>query len=138
MSLNKEKIELSNWELVSVNPNSKNWNWTDIFCFWSVGTQSIISFALISSLYLLYDLNFYEVFFGTIIASLLICFLSSIVGLPSQKHGIPFPVFLRISSGYLGAKYISLLRGIVGIFFFGSSNLFYIKVNRIPNKNFPF
>ena len=74
--LNKEKIELSNWELVSVNPNSKNWNWTDIFCFWSVGTQSIISFALISSLYLLYDLNFYEVFFGTIIASLLICFLS--------------------------------------------------------------
>ena len=124
MSLNKEKIELSNWELVSVNPNSKNWNWTDIFCFWSVGTQSIISFALISSLYLLYDLNFYEVFFGTIIASLLICFLSSIVGLPSQKHGIPFPVFLRISSGYLGAKYISLLRGIVGIFFFGVQTYF--------------
>ena len=124
MSLNKEKIELSNWELVSVNPNSKNWNWTDIFCFWSVGTQSIISFALISSLYLLYDLNFYEVFFGTIIASLLICFLSSIVGSPSQKHGIPFPVFLRISSGYLGAKYISLLRGIVGIFFFGVQTYF--------------
>ena len=65
MSPNKENIHLTNWEIVSVNPTNKNWNWKDIFCFWTVGTQSIISFALLGSLYLLYNLNFYEVLFGS-------------------------------------------------------------------------
>ena len=117
VSPNKENIHLTNWEIVSVNPTNKNWNWKDIFCFWTVGTQSIISFALLGSLYLLYNLNFYEVLFGSILASILVCFFSNLGGAPSQRHGIPFPVFLRISTGYLGAKYISLLRGFVGLFF---------------------
>ena len=127
MSPNKENIHLTNWEIVSVNPTNKNWNWKDIFCFWTVGTQSIISFALLGSLYLLYDLNFYEVLFGSILASLLVCFFSNLCGAPSQRHGIPFPVFLRISTGYLGAKYISLLRGFVGLFFFGVQTFFISK-----------
>ena len=42
VSPNKENIHLTNWEIVSVNPTNKNWNWKDIFCFWTVGTQSII------------------------------------------------------------------------------------------------
>ena len=57
MSPIKENIHLTNWEIVSVNPTNKNWNWKDIFCFWTVGTQSIISFALLGSLYLLYKAN---------------------------------------------------------------------------------
>ena len=135
MSLNKEKIELSNWELVSVNPNSKNWNWTDIFCFWSVGTQSIISFALISSLYLLYDLNFYEVFFGTIIASLLIikyCWIT----ISKTWHTFSC-IFKNIFRLFRCKIYFTITRSCWNIFFW-SSNLFYIKVNRLPNKNFPF
>ena len=74
MSPIKENIHLTNWEIVSVNPTNKNWNWKDIFCFWTVGTQSIISFALLGSLYLLYNLNFYEVLFGSILASILVFF----------------------------------------------------------------
>ena len=127
MSPNKENIHLTNWEIVSVNPTNKNWNWKDIFCFWTVGTQSIFSFALLGSLYLLYNLNFYEVLFGSLLASLLVIYLSYIIGKPSQKHGIPFPVFLRVSSGYQGAKFISLIRGIVGIFFFGVQTYFISK-----------
>ena len=127
MSPDKENIHLTNWEIVSVNPTNKNWNWKDIFCFWTVGTQSIISFALLGSLYLLYNLNFYEVLFGSILASILVCFFSNLGGAPSQRHGIPFPVFLRISTGYLGAKYISLLRGFVGLFFFGVQTFFISK-----------
>ena len=127
VSPNKENIHLTNWEIVSVNPSNKNWNWKDIFCFWTVGTQSIISFALLGSLYLLYNLNFYEVLFGSILASILVCFFSNLGGAPSQRHGIPFPVFLRISTGYLGAKYISLLRGFVGLFFFGVQTFFISK-----------
>ena len=98
-----------------------------MFCFWSVGLQSIMSFALIASLYFVYNLNFYEVLFGSLLASLLVSYLSYIIGKPSQKHGIPFPVFLRVSSGYQGAKFISLIRGIVGIFFFGVQTYFISK-----------
>ncbi len=127
MSLQKEKFNLTNWEIVSVNPVDKNWDWKDLFCFWSVGLQSIMSFALIASLYFVYSFNFYEVFLGSLLASFLVIYLSYIIGKPSQKHGIPFPVFLRVSSGYQGAKFISLIRGIVGIFFFGVQTYFISK-----------
>ena len=63
MIQNKSNIELSNWELVSVNPNKKDWNWKDLFCFWANNIQTIIGFSLIASFYLLYDLNIIIVFF---------------------------------------------------------------------------
>ena len=86
MSPIKENIHLTNWEIVSVNPTNKNWNWKDIFCFWTVGTQSIISFALLGSLYLLYNLNFYEVLFGSILASILVCIFSNLFVRPRLVH----------------------------------------------------
>ena len=118
---------LINWEIVSVNPNDKNWNWKDLFCFWAVSIQSVIGFSLIASLYLVYDLNFFVVLFGGLIASLLALIFSTIIGKPSQKHGLPFPVILRSSSGVIGAKYIAMIRGIVGIFMFGVQTFFISK-----------
>ena len=103
----KEKSNLINWEIVSVNPNNKIWNWKDLFCYWGANIQSIIGFSLIASLYLVYQLNFFVVLVGSIIGALLVYFFSNLIGKPSQKHGIPFPVFLRVSSGYQGAKFIN-------------------------------
>jgi len=119
--------QLTNWELVSINPSNKIWNWKDLFCFWGNCIQSIIGFSLIASLYLVYELNILVVFFGTLTASLLVVFLSNLIGNPSQKHGIPFPVFLRTSMGIVGAKYVALLRGVVGIFMFGVQTFFLSK-----------
>ncbi len=127
MNQHKEKFSLTNWEIVSVNPKDKNWTLKDYFCFWAINTQSIISFSLIASLYLLYDLNFFVVFFGTLIATMLIYFFSNVIGVPSQRHGIPFAVFLRTSSGFNGARYLGLIRGLVGIFFFGVQTFFISK-----------
>ena len=123
----KSNIQLTNWELVSVNPNNKIWNWTDLFCFWGNTIQSIIGFSLIASLYIVYELNISVVFFGTLIAALVVVFLSNLIGKPSQKHGIPFPVFLRISMGIVGAKYVAILRGLVAIFMFGVQTFFLSK-----------
>ena len=69
MSQEKSKKTLINWDLVSVNPNNKNWNWTDLFYFWGVNIQSIIGFSLIASLYIIYEMNSFVVFFGTIFTS---------------------------------------------------------------------
>ncbi len=127
MSLEKTKKNLLNWDLVTVNPSNKNWDWKDLFCFWGVNIQSVIGFSLITSLYLIYDLNSFVVFFGTILGSLLIYFFSNLIGKPSQKFGLPFVVMLRSSLGYKGAKYFGFLRCLVGIFLFGIQTYFLSK-----------
>ena len=127
MSQQKSKKTLINWDLVSVNPNDKNWNWKDLFCFWGVNIQSVIGFSLITSLYVIYNLNTFVVFFGTILGSLLVYFFSNWIGKPSQKFGLPFIVLLRSSLGIRGAKYFGFLRGLVGIFMFGIQTYFLSK-----------
>ena len=124
MNQNKSKDKLINWELVSINPNDKNWDWKDLFCFWGNNIQSVIGFSLIASLYLVYELNVIVVLFGTLIASILVYFLANLIGKPSQKYGLPFPVILRSSLGIKGAKYFGLFRGLVGIFMFGIQTYF--------------
>ena len=127
MSQQKSKKTLMNWDLVSVNPNDKNWDWKDLFCFWGVNIQSIIGFSLISSLYVIYDLNTLVVFFGTLLGSLLVYFFSNMIGKPSQKFGLPFVVLLRSSLGFRGAKYFGILKSFVGILMFGIQTYFLSK-----------
>jgi nucleobase:cation symporter-1, NCS1 family len=127
VSQQKSKKTLMNWDLVSVNPNDKNWDWKDLFCFWGVNIQSIIGFSLISSLYVIYDLNTLVVFFGTLLGSLLVYFFSNMIGKPSQKFGLPFVVLLRSSLGFRGAKYFGILKSFVGILMFGIQTYFLSK-----------
>jgi len=125
---NKTKYSLSNWELVSVNPNDKNWDWIDLFYFWGANIQSVIAFSLIGSLYLVYELNVFVVLFGTLIGSFFVYLFANLIGKPSQKYGLPFPVILRSSLGVKGAKYFGLTRGLVGLFMFGIQTYFLSKL----------
>ena len=127
MNQPKTKYSLSNWDLVTVNPNYKTWDWKDIFCFWGVNVQSIIGFSLIASLYTIYSLNTFVVFFGTILGSIFVYFFSNLIGRPSQKFGLPFVVLLRSSLGFKGAKFFGLIRSFVGIFMFGIQTYFLSK-----------
>ena len=128
MNQPKVKYSLSNWDLVTVNPNYKTWNWKDLFCFWGVNIQSIIGFSLIASMYTIYNLNAFIVFFGSILGSILVYFFSNLIGKPSQKFGLPFAVLLRSSLGFRGAKFFGLLRSVVGIFMFGIQTYFLSKI----------
>ncbi len=127
MSQQNSKKTLVNWDLVTVNPNNKNWNWKDLFYFWGVNIQSVIGFSLVTSLYLVYNLNSFIVFFGTILGSILVYFFSNLIGKPSQKFGLPFVVILRSALGVQGAKYFGLIRSLVGIFMFGIQTYFLSK-----------
>ena len=122
-----QNIELKNFELATVNPSNKTWTSADLFCFWANSIQTIAGFALISSLYLIYNLSSYLVLSSSIAASILVYFFISLIGHPSQKHGLPFPVLMRMSMGLNGARYLSLLRSIVGIFMFGIQTYFISK-----------
>ena len=127
MNQNKSKNTLINWEIVSVNPNEKIWNWKDLFCFWGNNLQSVIAFSLITSLYLVYELSLFVVLFGSLIGSFFVYFFANLIGKPSVKSGLPFPVILRASLGIKGAMFFSFLRGLVGIFMFGIQTYFLSK-----------
>ena len=127
MSPQNLKKSLTNWDLVSVNPIDKNWDWKTLFCFWGVNIQSVIGFSLITSLYVIYDLNTFVVFFGTILGTLLVYIFSNLIGKLSQKNGLPFVVLLRSSFGVIGAKYFGLIRFFVGVFLFGIQTYFLSK-----------
>jgi len=122
-----ENIELKNFELATVNPSNKTWTSIDLFCFWANSIQTIAGFALIASLYLIYNLSTVLVLTSSLAASILIYFFISLIGKPSQKHGLPFPVMLRMSMGLNGAKFLSLLRSVIGIFMFGIQTFFISK-----------
>jgi len=128
MNQNKTKYSLSNWELVAINPNDKSWDWKDLFCYWGCNIQSVIAFSLIGSLYLIYELNVFVVLFGSLIGSFFVYFFANIIGKPSQKYGLSFPVILRSSLGVKGAKYFGLLRALVGFFMFGIQTYFLSKL----------
>ena len=127
MSQQKSKKTLINWDLVTVNPNNKNWNWKDLFCFWGVNIQSVIGFSLITSLYLIYEFKYFCSIFWNNFGSLLVYFFSNLIGKPSQKFGLPFVVLLRSSFGFRGAKYFGFIRSLVGIFMFGIQTYFLSK-----------
>ena len=112
---------------VGINPNDKNWSSGDIFCLWANNIQSLIGFSLIASLYLVYDLNIIIVLASSLIAGTLVAVFANLIGQPSQKYGLPFPVILRSSFGVSGARYIGMLRGVVGIFMFGVQTFFISK-----------
>ena len=124
----RSQNNLINWELVAVNPNDKKWDWKDLFCFWGVNIQSLIGFSLITSLYLVYELSLFVVLFGSLIGSFFVYLFANLIGKPSQRYGLPFPVILRSSLGIKAAKFFSLLRGFVGIFMFGIQTYFLSKL----------
>ena len=127
MSQEKANINLTNWDIVGINPNDKNWTSGDLFCFWANNIQSLIGFSLIASLYLVYDLNIIIVLAACVTSGVLVAIFSYLVGQPSQKYGLPFPVILRISFGVAGARYVGMIRGIVGMFMFGVQTFFISK-----------
>lgn len=123
----KDKYQLRNWELVSINPNKRDWYWIDFFNYWAVSIQSVIGFSLIVSLYLLYDLNSLVVLGGTLFAGFIVFLLTNFIGNISQSSGLSFPVILRMSMGFNGARYVGMIRGLIGIFMFGVQTFFISK-----------
>tara|TARA_B100001123_G_scaffold369730_1_gene431596 strand:- start:834 stop:2030 length:1197 start_codon:yes stop_codon:yes gene_type:complete len=50
--------------------------------------------------------------------------LVNLSGKPSVKHGIPYPVFARVSMGVTGANFPAMTRGIVAMFWYGAQTYF--------------
>jgi NCS1 family nucleobase:cation symporter-1 len=75
---------------------------------------------LAASLFIASGLNGWAVFLALILAGFFIMWLVNLSGKPSVKHGIPYPVFARVSMGVFGANFPAMARGLVAMFWYGA------------------
>jgi NCS1 family nucleobase:cation symporter-1 len=115
---------LYNEDLAPTPADKKNWGWFEIFNVWANDVQSLFGYTLAASLFLSYGLNGWAVFAAIILAGFFIMFLVNLSGSPSVKHGIPYPVFARVSMGVIGANFPAMIRAIVAIFWYGAQTYF--------------
>jgi NCS1 family nucleobase:cation symporter-1 len=98
--------------------------WFEIFNVWSNDVQSLFGYSLAASLFLTYGLNGWAVFAAIVLSGIIVMYLVNLSGRPSVKHGIPYPVFARVSMGVFGANFPAVIRGIVAIFWYGAQTYF--------------
>ena len=111
---------LYNADLAPTPTNKKNWGWFEIFNVWANDVQSLFGYTLAASLFLASGLNGWAVFAALILAGFFIMWLVNLSGKPSVKHGIPYPVFARVSIGVFGANFPAMARGLVAMFWYGA------------------
>ena len=116
--------KLYNKDLAPTPKKDKNWGWFEIFNVWANDVQSLFGYTLAASLFLTYGLNGWAVFLAIILAGFFIMWLVNLSGKPSVKHGIPYPVFARVSMGVTGANFPAMTRGIVAMFWYGAQTYF--------------
>ncbi|MDB2390243.1 NCS1 family nucleobase:cation symporter-1 [Alphaproteobacteria bacterium] len=115
---NSEK--LYNEDLAPTPIEKKNWGWFEIFNVWANDVQSLFGYTLAASLFLYSGLNGWAVFAALILAGVFIMWLVNLSGKPSVEHGIPYPVFARVSMGVFGANFPAMARGLVAMFWYGA------------------
>ena len=120
-----EKFHLTNWEIVSVNPVDKNWNWRDYFCFWANNVQSLISFSLIASLYIIYNLKFFCRFIWYIFSFLINLFFFKFDWTTIPKTRNTLCSIFKNSAGHKWSKIFWNDRGSSWNIFLWCTNIFY-------------
>jgi NCS1 family nucleobase:cation symporter-1 len=115
---------LYNEDLAPLPKKERKWGSFEIFNVWSNDIQSLFGYTLAATLFISYGLNGWAVFAGIVLAGLIVMFLCNLVGKPSVKYGIPYPVMARASMGVRGAMFPAAVRAIVAIFWYGVQTYF--------------
>ncbi len=115
---------LYNDDLAPVPPAGRRWGWFAIFNVWTNDVQSLAGYTLAASLFITAGISGWWVFAAIILAGFIVMGLVGLSGRPSVRYGVPYAVMARTSMGVFGAKFPALLRGIVGMFWYGAQTYF--------------
>jgi nucleobase:cation symporter-1, NCS1 family len=121
---------LYNEDLAPVAPGGRTWGAFSIFAMWMSDVHSVGGYTFAASLFFL-GLTGWQVLAAMAIGISIVYFLMNLIGRPSQRYGIPFPVVARISFGVMGAKLAAVVRGIVGIVWYGVQTYFASKAVQV-------
>ena len=124
LSIKSQDPSLYNEDLAPIPEKERNWGCFEIFNVWANDVQSLFGYTLAASLFLTYGLSGWTVFAAIMVAGFFVMWLVNLMGQPSVKYGIPFPVMARASMGVRGANFPAIVRAIVAIFWYGAQTYF--------------
>ena len=119
-------LRLINEDLAPVTGAKKTWSSYSVFAMWMSDVHSVGGYTFAASLFLL-GLTGWQVLAALVIGISIVNVLMNWIGKPSQQHGIPYPVMARVSMGVMGANFAALIRGIVGVVWYGVQTYFASK-----------
>jgi NCS1 family nucleobase:cation symporter-1 len=122
--------KLYNHDLAPTAPGGRHWGVFSIFAMWMSDVHSVGGYTFAASLFFL-GLTGWQVLFSMLIGILLVYGLMNLIGRPSQRYGIPYPVVARIAFGVMGANLAAVVRGIVGIVWYGVQTYFASKAVQV-------
>jgi NCS1 family nucleobase:cation symporter-1 len=117
---------LYNEDLAPVAPAGRHWGYFDIFAMWMSDVHSVGGYTFAASLFFL-GLTGWQVLVSMAAGITAVYFLMNLIGTPSQKYGVPYPVVARTSFGVMGANLAAIVRGVVGIVWYGVQTYFASK-----------
>lgn len=117
---------LINHDLAPITGERKNWSSYSIFAMWMSDIHSVGGYTFAASLFLL-GLSGWQVLGALVVGIAIVNVLMNWIGKPSQQHGIPYPVMARVSMGVMGANFAALIRGVVGVVWYGVQTYFASK-----------
>lgn len=123
-TVTEQDKRLYNEDLAPVPPAGRKWGSFAIFNVWTNDVQSLAGYTLAASLFITAGISGWYVFAAIILAGFIVMGLVGLSGRPSVRYGVPYAVMARTSMGVFGAKFPALLRGIVGMFWYGAQTYF--------------
>ncbi|WP_313480246.1 NCS1 family nucleobase:cation symporter-1 [Microbacterium sp.] len=105
---------------VDLAPESASGTWKtwNLFAWWMSGWHSLAGYSVAIGLFAT-GLVGWQVMIAFVIGVTIIYFANNLSGVAGQRERVPFPVFARASFGVRGANIPAVLRGVVGVFWYG-------------------
>jgi nucleobase:cation symporter-1, NCS1 family len=122
--------KLYNHDLAPAAPEARTWGVFSLFAMWMSDVHSVGGYTFAASLFFL-GLTGWQVLISMVVGIMAVYFLMNLIGRPSQRYGIPYPVVARISFGVMGANLAAVMRGIVGIVWYGVQTYFASKAVQV-------
>ena len=122
--------KLFNEDLAPTSPEGRTWGVFSLFAMWMSDVHSVGGYTFAASLFFL-GLTGWQVLISMIAGIMIVYVLMNLIGRPSQRYGIPYPVVARISFGVMGANLAAVTRGIVGIVWYGVQTYFASKAVQV-------
>jgi NCS1 family nucleobase:cation symporter-1 len=121
---------LYNHDLAPTAPEGRTWGVFSLFAMWMSDVHSVGGYTFAASLFFL-GLTGWQVLISMLVGIMAVYFLMNLIGRPSLRYGIPFPVMARVSFGVMGANLAAIVRGVVGIVWYGVQTYFASKAVQV-------
>lgn len=114
-------------DLAPTPASERHWGTYSLFSMWMSDIHSVGGYTFAASLFVL-GLSGFQVLAAMAVGIIAVYFLMNLIGRPSLRTGVPYPVIARVSFGVFGANVAALTRAVIGIVWYGVQTFLASKV----------